>query len=57
MASLHEGTAQTPPVQTPLWQSLACVQIFPSPHFDAHDPPQSLSVSVPFFVLSEQVGT
>jgi hypothetical protein len=50
------GCEQTPPVQTPLSQSLPVVQPLPSAHFGHVGPPQSMSVSVPFFVPSVHVG-
>jgi len=54
MVSLQVGVWQIPPVQTPLVQSPATVQCSPLPHFfvGAHPPPQSASVSVPFFTPS-----
>jgi hypothetical protein len=43
------------PLQTPLWQSLPMLQAFKSAHLVPHEPPQSTSVSVPFFTLSLQL--
>src|SRR5204863_357497 len=56
--SLQEGAGQTPPEQTPLWQSPATPQALPLPHFLAgpQEPPPSTSVSVPFFTVSLQEG-
>src|SRR5438045_9657411 len=56
--SLHVGVWQMPPVQTPLVQSPASEQCRPLPHFfdGAQLPPQSTSVSVPFFTVSLHVG-
>src|SRR5512145_1425947 len=34
------------------WQSDAILQAFPTPHFVVQEPPQSTSVSVPFFARS-----
>jgi len=42
--------------QTPLVQSPPEEQPRPSPHFAGHEPPQSLSVSLPFFCPSLQVA-
>jgi hypothetical protein len=52
------GAWQTLPVQTPLVQSPGVVQPLPLAHFfaGAQDPPQSTSVSVPFFTTSAHVG-
>ena len=52
------GAAQRPFVQTPLVQSPGVVQPLPVAHFlaGAQDPPQSTSVSVPFFTTSLHVG-
>jgi hypothetical protein len=47
---------QTPPVQVPLMQSLATEQVLPLAQ-RGQEPPQSTSVSVPFLMPSEQVGT
>jgi hypothetical protein len=54
--SLQAGTWQMPPVQTPLAQSPAPPQTLPSAHLfaGAQEPPQSTSVSVPFFTVSLQ---
>src|SRR5437867_4134914 len=51
--SLQVGTAQLPPVQTPVAQSLAEEQIRPMPHL-LQLPPQSMSVSLPFLIPSVQ---
>lgn len=50
--SMHVAALHAPPVQTRLAQSLAATQTFPVTHGE-HEPPQSTSVSLPFFVLSE----
>ena len=42
-------------MQTWLWQSLATLHAFQAPQ-PAHDPPQSIPVSEPFFTPSEQLG-
>jgi len=66
--SVAEGAAQTPLVQTRLWQSLAFVHFFPTPHagapsealfgwpLDVRAPPQSTSVSLSFVTPSWKVG-
>ena len=51
------GATQTPPVQTPVAQSVATEQRLPSAHFGQLGPPQSTSVSLPFWTLSVQVGS
>jgi hypothetical protein len=51
--SLHVGAWQRLPVHTPLAQSAATIQALVSAHFAVQVPPQSVSVSVPFFTLSE----
>ncbi len=58
MPSLHdpEGATQTPPVQVPLVQSVPARQVLPLAQSAAQLPPQSMSVSVPFFTPSVQVG-
>jgi hypothetical protein len=43
------------PEHTPLWQSAATVHVLPSAHLPQL-PPQSVSVSLPFFTVSEHVG-
>ena len=44
-------------VQTPFWQSAPAEQLLPAAHRpQVVEPPQSLSVSPPFFALSEQVA-
>jgi hypothetical protein len=48
-----------PPVQTPLWQSMLDAHARPSAHFFCcctQGPPQSVSVSAPFFFVSVQLG-
>jgi hypothetical protein len=42
-------------VHTPLWQSAPTLQVFDVAHLE-HDPPQSTSVSLPFFEPSEHVA-
>jgi hypothetical protein len=54
--SEHVGTAQIPPAQTPLEQSLPTPHAAPSGHALQLAPPQSTSVSPPFFTLSVQVA-
>src|SRR3954467_8591214 len=49
--SLQVGAAQLPPVQTSEVQSSPVLQVLPSAHF-AQGPPQSMSLSGPFFTLS-----
>jgi hypothetical protein len=44
------------PRHTPLWQSPPTPQVLPLAHFVEQPPPQSTSVSVPFFTLSVQSG-
>jgi hypothetical protein len=60
IVSLHVGTWHLPPVHTPLVQSAAPLQAFPSAHFFPCPsqvlPPQSVSVSVPFFTPSLHVA-
>jgi hypothetical protein len=53
--SVHLGTWQVPPEQTPLVQSAGTAQAFPSLH-GVQLPPQSTSVSVPFLTVSVQLG-
>jgi hypothetical protein len=55
--SLQVGVWQMPPVHTPLVQSPATEQCRPLSHFfaGAQLPPQSVSVSVPFFTMSLQL--
>jgi hypothetical protein len=43
------------PEQTPLWQSLPAAHVLPSTHLPQDAPPQSVSVSLPFFTPSEQL--
>lgn len=40
-------------MQTPLWHSADKLQDLFVPHLLEHEPPQSMSVSVPFFMPSE----
>jgi hypothetical protein len=47
---------QMPPVQTPVAQSPPVAQCLPSTHFGQLGPPQSTSVSLPFWMPSVQVG-
>jgi hypothetical protein len=56
--SLQAGAVHffVPALQTPLVQSAAMAQAFVSAHFVVHEPPQSASVSVPFFTVSVQAG-
>ena len=53
VGSTQVGAWQTSSVQTPLLQSAGSRQVFASSH-GAHDPPQSTSVSSPFFNPSMQ---
>src|SRR6185436_10325523 len=48
--------AHLPATQLPPAQSALTVQTWLKPHFGQEPPPQSTSVSVPFFTLSEQLG-
>jgi hypothetical protein len=50
------GAAQIPPLQLPLWQSALTLQVLPLAHLVAQLPPQSTSLSEPFFTLSSQAG-
>jgi hypothetical protein len=43
------------PLHTPLWQSPPLLQAFKSAHLVPHEPPQSTSVSLPFFTPSLQL--
>ena len=47
---------QRPPKQKRLWQSLWPAQARPRPHAGQTPPPQSVSVSAPFFALSKHEG-
>jgi hypothetical protein len=51
--SLQVGAWQVPPEQTPLWQSPSLPHDWPLPQA-AQLPPQSASVSEPFWTLSLQ---
>jgi hypothetical protein len=52
------GAKQTPPTeQLSSSQSLPTLHPAPSAHFGQPSPPQSLSVSVPFFTPSLQLGS
>jgi hypothetical protein len=42
-------------VHTPLWQSVGCVQALLGAHAGQVGPPQSVSVSLPFFTPSKQL--
>jgi hypothetical protein len=53
VAALHVSGE---PEHTPLWQSLPTAHVAPVPHFGQLAPPQSTSVSVPFFTTSVHVG-
>jgi hypothetical protein len=50
------GAWHCPPLHTPLEQSPATTQELPLGHFAQLDPPQSTSLSVPFFTPSEHVA-
>jgi hypothetical protein len=57
MPSLQDGAAHWPLRQTrPLPQSSEVPHLPMARHLVAHEPPQSMSVSVPFWTLSVQVG-
>jgi hypothetical protein len=59
MPSEHVAAAHVVFTQWPLTgtaQSAFEMQPMPTAHFAAQDPPQSMSVSVPFFRRSEQVA-
>jgi hypothetical protein len=49
------GAAQVPAEQTALWQSVSTPQVSPIGHA-GQLPPQSTSVSLPFFTPSEHDG-
>ncbi len=51
------SAAQSPATQLVLVQSLPAAQVWPLAQLAAQLPPQSMSVSVPFFTASEQVGS
>jgi hypothetical protein len=53
---MHEGGAHAIAVQTPLAQSVAIAHAFVSEHSGQEPPPQSTSVSAPFFTMSWQLG-
>jgi hypothetical protein len=50
--SVQVAALHTPPVHTLLSQSLAVPHAFPATHGE-QEPPQSVSLSVPFFAWSE----
>ena len=50
------GAAQIPEVQVPLEQSVPTAQTLPVAHAGQVPPPQSTSVSAPFFAPSVHVG-
>src|SRR3954454_8450012 len=50
------GSTQTPAVHTPVTQSVPLPHFLPSAHFGQFGPPQSTSVSCPFWTPSEQVA-
>src|SRR5690348_14574247 len=52
----EQVAAQRLPRQLPPTQSLPVKQILPAAHLPQAMPPQSVSLSVPFFTLSEHVG-
>ncbi|HVU03082.1 MAG TPA: hypothetical protein VHE30_15080 [Polyangiaceae bacterium] len=52
--SLHAGATHFPLVQTPLTQSEPDPQVLPVLHFEHTLPPQSTSLSEPFFAPSLQ---
>src|SRR5205823_8790003 len=54
---MQAGSPQSPPLQAPLAQSPSPAHILLFTHFGQEGPPQSMSVSVPFLIPSEQVGT
>jgi len=53
-ASVQSLLQQTPSAQCPLTQSTPLVQAFPCAQFAQYKPPQSTSVSLPFFLPSLQ---
>src|SRR5262245_45579506 len=57
---VHAALQHTPSAQNPLAQSVPTVHLRPSAHLVtqvATEPPQSTSVSVPFFAVSSQEST
>ena len=53
----RRDTEQTPAGQTrPDWQSVPFWHLACAPHLVEHEPPQSMSVSPPFWTLSVQLG-
>jgi hypothetical protein len=56
MPSLQLLAVQTPATQAAEEQSAGTLQCLPSAHFCVHTPPQSTSVSEPFFLPSLQLG-
>src|SRR3954469_10589288 len=56
MPSPQAGAAQTPPVQTKLLQSMPAPQVCPGPQALQVGPPQSTSLSRPFFTPSMHVA-
>jgi hypothetical protein len=54
--SMHVGAWHVPPVHTLLWQSVGAPHSLPVAQSAGHIPPQSTSVSVPFFTMSMHVG-
>ena len=55
--SVHAIGTQTLLGHAPLWQSAATEHALVSAHFAAQEPPQSMSVSLPFFTPSAHEGT
>jgi hypothetical protein len=55
-ASVHEGAAHVPLTHTPEAQSVPARQATPAAHGEHASPPQSTSVSFPFFTWSPQVA-
>ena len=53
----HRPPAQLPGAQLPLWQSAPSLQRWPVAQGAQLSPPQSTSVSSPFFTPSSQVGS
>jgi hypothetical protein len=55
--SVHVGAWHLPFVHTPFWQSASVVQVLLVPHrLQVVLPPQSTSLSAPFFTPSPQLG-
>ncbi|MGI8854968.1 MAG: hypothetical protein ACR2JW_04390 [Thermomicrobiales bacterium] len=53
---LGQTVTHTPLLQRPLVQSVPTRHCLPTPHFEQVGPPQSTSVSLPFFTPSTHAG-